>query len=136
MKAVVHKAEVNSVGSIEPELIFDDQKIYMKQLVSKLAGKMTKTQWKSEQQSDPEMGPVLELVMANQHLQYKFQKDDNPGSRIILHFRDNLKLVDGLLYRKWIYKNEITYLQFLLPCNFRKRTVILCHEPIWSFRNG
>ena len=128
MKAVVHKAEVNSVGSIEPELIFDDQKIYMKQLVSKLAGKMTKTQWKSEQQSDPEMGLVLELVMANQHLQYKFQKDDNPGSRIILHFRDNLKLVDGLLYHKWIYKNEITYLQFLLPCNFRKRTVILCHD--------
>ena len=111
---------MNSVGSIEPELIFDDPKIYMKQLVSKLTGKMTKTQWKSEQQSDPEIGLVLKLVMANQHLQYKFQKDDHPGSRIILHFKDNLKLVDGLLYCKWIYKNEITYLQFMLPCNFRK----------------
>ena len=124
VKAVIHKGQVNSVGLIEPELIFDDPKIYMKQLVSKLAGKMTKTQWKSEQQSDPKIGLVLKLVMANQHLQYKFQKDDNPGSRIILCFRDNLKLVDGLLYRKWIYKNEITYLQFVLPCNFGKRTVI------------
>ena len=128
VKAIVHKGEVNSVGSIEPELIFDDPKIYMKQLVSKLAGKMTKSQWKGEQQSDPEIGPVLKLVMANQHLQYKFQKDDHPGSRIILRFRDNLKLVDGLLYRKWIYKNEITYLQFVLPCSFRRQTVISCHD--------
>ena len=111
---------MNSIRSIEPEFIFDDPKIYMKQLVSKLAGKMTKSQWKNEQQSDPEIGLVLKLVTANQHLQYKFQKDDNPGSRIILRFRDNLKLVDGLLYRKWIYKNEITYLQFVLPCSFRK----------------
>ena len=128
VKAVVHKGEVNSVGSIEPEFIFDDPKIYMKQLVSKLAGKMTKSQWKNEQQNDPEIGPVLKLVMANQHLQYKFQKDDSTGSRIILRFRDSLKLVDGLLYLKWINKNEITYLQFVLPCSFRKRTVILCHD--------
>ena len=127
VKAVVHKGEVNSIGSIKPEYIFDDPKIYMKQLVSKLAGKISKSQWKSEQQSDPKIGLVLKLVTANQHLQYKFQKDDNPSSRIILRFRDNLKLVDGLLYRKWIYKNKITYLQFVLPCSFRKQTVILCH---------
>ena len=70
----MHKGEVNSIGSIEPEFIFDDPKIYMKQLVSKLAGKMSKSQWKSEQQSDPKIGLVLKLVTANQHLQYKFQK--------------------------------------------------------------
>ena len=120
VKAVVHKGEVNTTGSIEPEFIFDDPKIYMKQLVSKLAGKMTKAQWKMEQQQDPEIGPVLQLVVASKHLQYKLQKDDNPGTRIILHFKNNLKLVDGLLYRKWVYKNEITYLQFVLPCDFRK----------------
>ena len=50
VKAVVHKGEVNSSSNIEPELIFDDHKIYMKQLVSNLAGKMTKNQWKQEQQ--------------------------------------------------------------------------------------
>ena len=45
VKAVVHKGEMNSNSSIEPELLFDDRKIYMKQLISSLAGKMTKTQW-------------------------------------------------------------------------------------------
>ena len=37
VKAVVHKGEINSSSYIEPELIFDDQKIYMKHLVSNLA---------------------------------------------------------------------------------------------------
>ena len=128
VKAVVHKGEMNTSGMIEPELIDDDPKIFMKQLVSKLAGKITKVQWKTEQREDPEVGPVLQLVLTNKHLQYKFRKEDNSGSKIILHFRDNLKLVDGLLYRKWVYKDEITYLQFVLPCEFRKRTVIVCHD--------
>ena len=108
VKVVVHKGEANTTGMIEPELIFEDSKIFMKQLVSKLAGKMTKSQWKIEQQEDSEIGPVLQLVQANKHLQYKSQKEDNPGSKIILRYRDNLKLVDGLLYRKWVYKDEIT----------------------------
>ena len=59
---------------------------------------MTKGQWKMEQQEDSEIGPVLQLVQANKHLQYKSQKEDNPGSKIILRYRDNLKIVDGLLY--------------------------------------
>ena len=46
VKAVVHEGEVNTVGSIEPELIFDDPEIYVEQLVSKLTGKMAKIQWK------------------------------------------------------------------------------------------
>ena len=77
VKAVVHKGEINSSSYIEPELIFDDQKIYMKHLVSNLAGKMMKTQWKQEQLQDPEIGPVLKLVMEKKHLQYKIKKDDN-----------------------------------------------------------
>ena len=72
VKAVVHKGEMNTSGTIEPELIYDDPKIFMRQLVSKLAGKMTKAQWKIEQQGDPEIGPVMQLVLANKHLQYKF----------------------------------------------------------------
>ena len=69
VKAVVHKGEMNSTSSIEPELLFEDRKIYMKQLVSSLAGKMTKTQWQNEQLKDPEIGPILRLVLEKRHLQ-------------------------------------------------------------------
>ena len=128
VKAVVHKGETNSTSSIEPELLFEDRKIYMKQLVSSLAGKMTKTQWQKEQLKDPEIGPVLRLVLEKRHLQYKVRPVDEPGTKIILRFKDNLKLVEGLLYRKWLYKNEMVYLQFVLPGSYRKKTVIACHD--------
>ena len=100
----------------------------MKQLISNLAGKMTKTQWKQEQLEDPEIGPVLKLMMEKKHLQYKTKKDDNPGVKILLRFKENLKLVEGLLYRKWLYKSEIVYLQFILPITYRKKTVVACHD--------
>ena len=128
VKAVVHKGEMNSTSSIEPELLFEDRKIYMKQLVSSLAGKMTKTQWQKEQLKDPEIGPVLRLVLEKRHLQYKVRPVDEPGTKIILRFKDNLKLVKGLLYCKWLYKNEMVYLQFVLPGSYRKKTVIACHD--------
>ena len=98
VKAMVHKGEMNSTSNTEPELLFDDCKIYMKQLVSSLAGKMTKTQWQKEQLQDAEIGPVLRLVMEKRHLQYKVRSVDNAGTKIILRFRDQLKLVEGLLY--------------------------------------
>ena len=128
VKAVVHKGEVNSSSNIKPELIFDDLKIYMKQLVNNLAGKMTKTQWRQEQLQDPEIGPVLKLVMEKKHLQYKTWKDDNPGSKILLRFKEHLRLVEGLLYRKWLYKTEVVYLQFILPITYRRKMVVACHD--------
>ena len=128
VKAVVHKGKTDVSPNIEPELIYDNPKIYMKQLISELAGKMTKQQWKEEQTQDEEIGPVLQLVRERKHLQYKVKKDDNTGLKIILRFRDDLKIVDGLLYRKWIHKNEMSYLQFVLPASFRKRTVVACHD--------
>ena len=128
VKAMVHKGEMNSTSNIEPELLFDDCKIYMKQLVSSLAGKMTKTQWQKEQLQDAEIGPVLRLIMEKRHLQYKVRSVDNAGTKIILRFRDQLKLVEGLLYRKWMYKKEVVYLQFVLPKTYRKKTVMACHD--------
>ena len=128
VKAVVHKGESNVSVNIEPELICDDQKIYMKQLVSNLAEKMTKSQWKQEQLEDLEIGPVLRLVQEKKHLQYKTTKEDPSGVKIILRFRDDLKLIDGLLYRKWVHKNELSYLQFVLPTSYRQKTVVACHD--------
>ena len=53
---------------------------------------------------------------------------DEPGSKILLCFRGNLHLVDGLLYRKWVDKEEVVYLQFVLPKTFRKKTILACHD--------
>ena len=66
--------------------------------------------------------------MEKKHLQYKIKKDDNPGVKILLRFKENLKLVERLLYRKWLYQSEMIYLQFVLPITYRRRTVVACHD--------
>ena len=128
VKAVVNKGEANSIAMVEPDMLEEKLTLQLHQIVDKLAGQMTKTQWKEEQLKDPEIGPVLRLVLENKHLQYKIDKADEAGLKVLLRFRDNLRLLNGLLYRKWIYKEEITYLQFVLPISFHKRTVMACHD--------
>ena len=100
----------------------------MQQMVNTLAGSLTKPQWKIEQENDSEIGPVVSLVKKNGHLQYKVKKEDNAGSKVLLRFSDNLRLIDGLFYKKWVYKDQITYLQFVLPISFRKRMVMACYD--------
>ena len=36
--------------------------------------------------------------------------------------------MDGLLYCKWVYKEEMVYLQFVLPKTFCKKTILACHD--------
>ena len=128
VKAVVDKGEANAVACVECDLLEPKLTVQMQQMVNILAGSLTKSQWKIEQESDPEIGPVVLLVKKNEHLQYKVKKDDNAGSKVLLQFHDNVHLIDGLLYRKWVYKDQIPYLQFVLPISFRKRMIMACHD--------
>ena len=128
VKAVIDKGEINTTACIEPDVLEEKLTLQVHQLVDSLAGKMMKQQWKHEQESDSEIALVLNLVKQNKHLQYQIQKTDEAGWKILLRFRDNLHLVDGLLYRKWVYKEEMVYLQFVLPKSFRKKTILACHD--------
>ena len=127
VKADIDKGEINTTTCIEPEVLEEKLTLQVHQLVDSLTGKMMKQQWKHEQESDSKIAPVLNLVKQNKHLQYYIQKTDEAGSKILLRFRDNLHLVDGLLYRKWVYKEEMVYLQFVLPKSFCKKTILACH---------
>ena len=71
VKAVVVKGEANMVACIEPDLLEPKVTEQMQQMVNTLAGSLAKSQWKIEQESDPEIGPVVLLVKKNEHLQYK-----------------------------------------------------------------
>ena len=128
VKAVIDKGEVNTTACIEPDVLEEKLMLQVHQLVDNLAGKMMKQQWKTEQENDDEITLALNLVRKGKHLQYQIRKTDDSGSKILLHFRDNLRLVDGLLYRKWVYKKEVVYLQFVLPKTFHKKTILACHD--------
>ena len=114
VKAVVDKGETNTVACIEPDLLEPKLTVQMQQMVNTLAGSLTKSQWKIEQESDLEIGLVVSLIKKNEHLQYKVKKEDNAGSKVILRFHDNLCLIDGLLYRKWVYVMQQRQEEYLL----------------------
>ena len=119
---------MNTTACIELDVLEEKLMLQVHQLVDSLTGKMTKQQWKNEQENDDEIASVLNLVRQGKHLQYQIKKADEPGSKILLCFRDNLHLVDGLLYRKWVYKEEMVYLQFVLPKTFCKKTILASHD--------
>ena len=83
VKAVIDKGEVNTTACIEPDVLEEKLTLQVHQLVDSLAGKMTKQQWKNEQESDSEIAPFLSLVKQNKHLQYQIQKTDEAGSKIL-----------------------------------------------------
>lgn len=84
VRAVIDKGEVNTTACIEPDVLEEKLMLQVHQLVNGLTGKMTKQQWKHEQESDSEIAPVLNLVKQNKHLQYQIQKTDEAGSKILL----------------------------------------------------
>ena len=83
--------------------------------------KITKDEWLTQQLGDPDIGLVLHLVKQNKHLQYKFQVLDTPGMKMILKYRQDLVLKNGLLYRKVQLRNrENVMFQFVLPKEHHK----------------
>ena len=52
VKAVINKGEVNTTACFEPDVLEEKLTLQVHQLVDSLTGKMTKQQWKNEQESD------------------------------------------------------------------------------------
>ena len=85
--------------------------------------------WKHEQGSDKDIRPVVELIKQKRHLQYFCKEGDPSHMRVILKYKQDLELKNGLLYRKVKLQNHnrVVY-QFVLPENYRKRTVMALHD--------
>ena len=66
-------------------------------MVHEWAGKLTKNNWRKEQHNDSEIGPIVDLLKKSKLAQFKNPKDCHSGMIVLLRFRENLKLVDGLL---------------------------------------
>ena len=62
IKAVIDKGEVNTTACIELDVLEEKLMLQVHQLVDSLAGKMTKQQWKNEQENNNEIASVLNLV--------------------------------------------------------------------------
>ena len=90
---------------------------------------LTKVQWKKEQSLDFSIKSVIELLRKNSLTTYSCKKTDPDNMKCMLRLRKDFFLSNELLYRKAFFKNtNKTVNQFVMPRQFQKRTVVVCHE--------
>ena len=78
--------------------------------------RLNQEDWIKEQNDDKDIGPVIELVQRGKHLQYTCKEGDPSGMRVLLKYKQDLFLRNGLLYWKVKLKNhDLVINQFVLP---------------------
>ena len=91
--------------------------------------KLTKTQWKEEQDEDPTLKKFIDLLKTDRLMTYNCRKDDPSDLKCMMRLRKEFFMENNLLYRKAHFKlTGKRVKQFAMPNQFRKRTVEVCHE--------
>ena len=99
------------------------------ELIVRTDFQLTKAQWKEEQGTDPSIRKIVDLIRTKKLASYECQKTDPNDLKGLMRQRKDLFLENGLLYRKAHFKttNKLIH-QFVMPVQFRKRTVMVCHD--------
>ena len=96
--------------------------------------KISKEEWIREQNADEDIGPVVELVWQNKHLQYTCKEGDPSGIQVLLKYKQDLFLKNNLLYHKVKLKNHDSVVnQFVLPKTHRCTTTLALHDDYGHF---
>ena len=103
--------------------------IAIKELIVRTDFQLTKAQWREEQGTDLSISKVVDLICTKKIASYECQKTDPDDFKGLLRLRKDLFLDNGLLYCKAYFKttNKLIH-QFVMPVQFRKRTVMVCHD--------
>ena len=90
---------------------------------------LTKSQWRQEQRNDFSLKRVIELCESGKLMSYDTTKEDPADLKSMMRLRKDFFMENGLLYRKASFKmTEKQVDQFVMPQQFCKRTVRVCHE--------
>ena len=91
--------------------------------------RLSNADWQNEQAEDIDIGPVLMLVKGGHHLQYTCKEGDSSGMSVLLKYKQDLLIKNGLLYRKAKLKNHDSVVnQFVLPKSFHRRATLALHD--------
>ena len=91
--------------------------------------KLTQKDWFKEQMDDVDVGKVTQLLKSNKLSTYVAQKMDSSSIQVLLKYRKDLFLDNGLLYQKVTLKNHLEPVaQFMLPKRFIHKVILACHD--------
>ena len=87
--------------------------------------KITRDDWKNEQENDPIIGPVIEAIKNKTNNTTGFSEE----SRRLFRNRSRLLFRCGLLYRK-VFDGQLqeNKFQFVLPKSYWKQSLEACHD--------
>ena len=90
---------------------------------------LSKSQWRQEQRNDFYLKQLIELCESGKLLNYDTTKEDPADLKSMMRLRKDFFMEGGLLYQKASFKASGKQVdQFVMPQQFRKRTVRVCHE--------
>ena len=91
--------------------------------------KVTHDDWVKEQREDSDVGLLVQLLKSDKLERYVAREMDSSGIRVLLKYRKDLFLKNGLLYQKVMLKNHSEPIsQFVLPRNFVCKVILACHN--------
>ena len=125
---LVKSAIIQSRVSIKI-LIFSNALITANELVIHSDLQLTKSQWRQEQRNDFSLKRLIELCESGKLMNYDTTKEDPADLKSMMRLRKDFFMENGLLYRKTSFKmTEKQVDQFVMPQQFYKQTVRVCHE--------
>ena len=103
--------------------------IAVKELIIRTDYQLSKSQWREEQAADASVDMVLNLFQSGRLSTYNCKKTDLDDLKGFLRLRKDLFLDNRLLYRRAFFRMSGKQVnQFVMPTNFRKCIVMICHE--------
>ena len=103
--------------------------VIARDLVVNSTMKLSKQDWKREQQADSDIGPIITLINNKTLLQSIAKEEDPSGMRVLLKYQKDLMMKEGILYTKVLLKgHNQPIVQYVLPEPFRHKTVLACHD--------
>ena len=117
------KPEVNI-----PEEYFTERVLFRNMTVDTMP-KLTPKDWVKEQMEDMDIHKIVQLLKSSQLSTYKAQEVDSLATRVLLRYRKDFILKNGLLYQKTNLKNHPgLVVQFGLPKRFVCKVILACHD--------
>ena len=131
MESLVVKAMLQSklVMNVEILDVNPQQKVVQKSLVVDSSPKLTNNDWIREQFEGPNISSIIQLLKFEKLKSYFAKELGSSGLSVLLKYRKDLIMRNGLLYRKVLLKNHPEpILQFVLLQDCVCKVILACHD--------
>ena len=126
MKTMLQSKLVTEVGVLD---VYPQLNVIQKSMVVGSSPKLTHDDWVKEQSEDSDIGILVQRLKSNKLKMHVVREMDSSGIWVLLKYRKDFFLKNGLLYQKVVLKNHSGPIsQFVLPKNFVCKVILACHD--------